>query len=134
MKPTSNLLSVLSILSVLMVSACDKSKDLPPQLQVKAACMMRVLKAIPGVTSPKLRAVTRNGITYVSIEYLAAESARWETPTTFALDQESNGEIVASTTLPGLFTPGTQLDLHVTNAVKHAWQAQCSVPAMVMTV
>lgn len=134
MKFTHHSLSTLSVIAALASSGCGNKSNLSPQLKRNVACMMEVLKEIPGTTNPKMRAVNRDGATYALVEYRAAESASSTTPTTFTVSRDSHGKTRASTTLPGLFTPGEKLDTHVTDAVTKAWQTRCDVTATVMTM
>ena len=134
MKPTPYLLAGLLALSVFAASGCAQRSNVPPPLRKPVACMMGVLKATPGVTKPKVHVVTEHGSKYVLVEFRADQRASWTTSTTFTVSQDSDGRIWASTTLPGIFTPGTTLDTHVTDAVTQAWHSQCKVTAMVMTV
>ncbi|OOG43581.1 hypothetical protein B0E51_01980 [Rhodanobacter sp. C05] len=96
------------------------------------ACMLRVLKVMPGVSQAVLGEAKSNGATRPFIEYRAAEGARWKQPTRFTLQQSSGSHFSFMAVLPGLVTPGSDVDAHVTNAVVKKWETQCGAEANVL--
>lgn len=97
-------------------------------------CMLKVLKGTPGVSEPRLGETTINGAARPFIEYRAVEGARWKEPTRFTLQQSGGGQFRFVALLPGLVTPGSALDTHITDTVVKKWKAQCGVEAVVETV
>lgn len=74
-------------------------------MRIKRAteCMLKVLKATPGVNDAKAGETTSPGATYPYVEYRAAERASWTTPTRFTLvNGWSKHGIVFMADLPGL--------------------------------
>ena len=106
------------------------------------ACMLKVLKTVPGVSNP------RQGITVgipgqvqpapgriprPYVEYRAAEEARWTTPTRFIFESASRNEIYFQTMLPGMVsTPSSMPDTHITDVVTKKWKEQCGVQADIL--
>lgn len=96
--------------------------------------MLSVLKTVPGVSDARLGETTDDGVALPYVEYRAAEKARWAAPTRFTLFPASKNQIVFQEILPGLVTPGTMPDTHVTDVIVKEWKALCHVDADVITI
>lgn len=105
-----------------------------PSMREATQCMLKILKSTPGVREPRVGETTTNGATRPYIEYRAAEGARWEEPTRFTLQQSGGSQFWFVALLPGLVTPGSGLDTHITDIVVKKWKARCDVDAVVVTV
>jgi hypothetical protein len=111
-----------------------QTSDLPVPLKQTADCMYEVLKAMPGVSDPKLGYVTSNGWTHPFLEYRADEATQWVQPTRFEAQRNEKGQYSFLGILPGQIDPRLgALDLHVTNAVTTKWNTQCHANAFVIT-
>jgi hypothetical protein len=90
--------------------------------------MLKVLKAVPGVSDPRLGSVTSEGWTHPFLEYRAAEETRWIEPTRFDVLKAGQGPYSFTAVLPGI---GNGIDIHVTKIVMQRWKDLCGVDAMV---
>jgi hypothetical protein len=128
------LIALLAVISV-RSPVHAQTPDVPAPLKQSADCMYEVLKAIPGVTEPKLRYVTRDGWTHPILEYRAAERNGWVQPTRFEAMRGDDGNYWFQGVLPGAISPDIgHIDIHVTEAVTQKWKTQCNVNVIVATV
>jgi hypothetical protein len=90
--------------------------------------MLRVLKAMPGVSHPRQGISTVHGVARPYVEYRASERSRWDGPTRFELQPSDGGYFWFMAVLPGMMP----IDTHVTDAVIKQWKAECHVDANVL--
>jgi hypothetical protein len=96
--------------------------------------MLKVLKAVPGVTDPKLGTFSFAGSTWPYLEYRAAEGSSWVQPTRFAVHQAPDGNMRypdGGVVFMGMLPGAMPIDLHVTDVVVEKWRAQCKVDVVV---
>jgi len=136
--------SLLVVLCISAISTCVYGKTSAELTRVKqaTACMLKVLKTVPGVSNPRqgitvgipgqvLPAPGRIPRPYV--EYEAAEMAHWTAPTRFIFESASKNEIYFQTMLPGMVSSPTSMpDTHITDVVTKKWKAQCGVQAGIL--
>ena len=122
------LFAVSCALSLIAVPARAQNKDVPLHLKQTTECMLKVLKATPGVSEPRLESATSGGWTYPLLEYRAIEDSHWEQPTRFDLQKSDDGRMFFVAMLPGI----GRIDTHVTRVVVQKWRARCSVEAAVL--
>ena len=120
------------MLLLLSVCAYGQTSVAPARMKQVTECMLKVLKATPGVSGPRLGKVDHSGATVPFIEYRATETTRWVQPTRFTFIGTNKGIVLFQTILPGVMPVGSQPDLHVTDAVTKRWQLQCDVHASVL--
>jgi len=121
---------VFCLILALWCPAYAQAHGHSPRLTQATACMLKVLKATPGVSEPRLGSTTSRGVTYVFIEYRAAEASSWKEPTRFVLQPSGANDIWFLGLLPGMMP----VDLHVTEVIVKKWKTQCGVEAVVETV
>jgi len=92
------------------------------------ACMLKVLKTVPGVSDAHLGISVDGGSEYPFLEYRATEQTHWLEPTRFTLQKGNSGQIWFQAMLPGI----GRLDTHVTDDVVKKWREQCGVVAVVL--
>jgi hypothetical protein len=118
--------TLLAAACVLFAGSTAASDRVPPPLERTAVCMLQVLEATPGVHNAKLGISTSAGWAHPFLEYEPDEEVRWEQPTRFeALRSSEHGPYSFEAVMPGIFTPGKPLDLHVTEEVIRRWKVQC---------
>jgi hypothetical protein len=91
-------------------------------------CMLKALKAVPGVSQPRLGNATSGGWTHPFLEYRATEDSHWQQPTRFDLEKSDEGRILFVAMLPGM----GRIDSHVTDVVVQKWKEQCGVDVVVL--
>jgi hypothetical protein len=110
-------------------ASAQLATDVSAHLKQTSACMLRVLKLVPGVTEPRLGEITSNGLTLPFLEYRAAEKSSWVEPTRFSIQVSEDGSMWYMAMLPGI-GPGP-IDMHVTSMVLQKWNEECHVTAAV---
>ncbi len=101
-----------------------QAADVPAPLERTAECMVQVLEATPGVSSPRLGVVTSEGWAHPFVEFRADEALARDRPIRFEARKDQDGyEFMAVKS--GLGAP----ELHVTEAVMRTWEVQCHAHA-----
>ena len=126
----------LKFIALLLVTlpACahDQVPTSTSRLTQATACMLNVLKTVPGVSEPRVGTIPSSGVMVPFVEYHAAEKASWAQPTRFVFQPTTNGTIWFQALLPGLVSTGTDVDWHVTKFVVEKWSTRCGVQASVL--
>lgn len=132
----SRMVPSLCSAALVMFAAQALADDISPDLKRATDCMLGVLNTTPGVTHARLGVSYHGGWRHPFLEYRALEKARWATPTHFDLLQsrDRDNRPVFFGLLPGIHTPGTTLDFHITNLIIRKWQARCGVVVAAVTV
>jgi hypothetical protein len=97
-------------------------------LKKSIRCMLKVLRATPGVTEPRAGDFTIDQGTLPFVEYRATEGAHWEQPTRFQAQKPEAGHYHFLAILPGIGDP----DDHVTAGVVEKWRTRCAVDVSVV--
>lgn len=120
-------------LMLMLLCGCAYAQTVSPARLTQATrCMLKVLKATPGVSELKIGHAIVSGATVPFVEYRAAEATRWVQPTRFTFIEANKGVVSFQTMLPGVVAIGSHPDLHVTDVVAKKWQLQCGVHASVL--
>jgi hypothetical protein len=86
--------------------------------------MLKVLKAVPGVSEPRLGNAASGEWSHPFLEYRALEGSHWEQPTRFDVQQSDDGGFWFMAMLPGMGTIGTR----VTDVVVLKWKVGSHLP------
>jgi hypothetical protein len=109
-------------------SARAQASDDALSLSKTTACMLKVLRTVPGVSEASLGTSTDGGWDHPFLEYRAAEGSHWVQPNRFNLQKDDKGHVWFMAMLPGV----GKIDTQVTDIVVKKWKMRCDVAAVVI--